>query len=233
MPDQVSNSDSVGTFLIVFFVLFILIIIFSSACYCSESCRSCFTNSKTEKNEMDLKSLDIILFVNPQCPHCVKTIELLKSKGELNNLELVDITTKQGNEIAGKYAGNGKMYVPLFISRKNNTGTMGYKNSIEEIIESLKPEVSNGQENKVSEKVLLFTTSTCGYCTKAKQSIKQNGLESYFKIIDVGTPEGNKMAKEWIKPGVNGVPVWVLIENKEKYVHGYKDPNEVLKELMG
>jgi glutaredoxin 3 len=56
----------------------------------------------------------------------------------------------------------------------------------------------------VDKKVKVYSTSTCPYCTMAKDFLKEQNIE--FKSIDVGTDQ--EAAKEMVKKsGQMGVPV--------------------------
>lgn len=59
-------------------------------------------------------------------------------------------------------------------------------------------------EEKKHPRVLVFTTPTCGYCTKAKSYLKKNGIK--FKEIDITRdPEGARDVKRI--SGGSSVPV--------------------------
>jgi glutaredoxin-like YruB-family protein len=56
----------------------------------------------------------------------------------------------------------------------------------------------------VDKKVKVYSTSTCPYCTMAKDFLKEQNIE--FESIDVGTDQ--EAAKEMVKKsGQMGVPV--------------------------
>jgi len=59
-------------------------------------------------------------------------------------------------------------------------------------------------------RVLVFTTPTCGYCTKAKSYLKKNGIK--FKEIDITRdPEGARDVKRI--SGGSSVPV-IMVGHK-------------------
>jgi glutaredoxin 3 len=58
--------------------------------------------------------------------------------------------------------------------------------------------------DKKQPRVLVFTTPTCGYCTKAKSYLKKNGIK--FKEIDITRdPEGARDVRRM--SGGSSVPV--------------------------
>lgn len=98
------------------------------------------TNNDNNSNnsEQSLKELDILVFIQPNCPWCIKTLELLENEKQLENVTIVDVTTSQGFEISKKFDADQKP-VPAFISRKNNVGTVGHRQSIKDLMDSLQP----------------------------------------------------------------------------------------------
>ncbi|MBI5190320.1 MAG: glutaredoxin family protein [Nitrospirae bacterium] len=59
-------------------------------------------------------------------------------------------------------------------------------------------------EEKKQPRVLVFTTPTCGYCTKAKSYLKRNGIK--FREIDISRdPDGARDVKRMT--GGTSVPV--------------------------
>ena len=73
-------------------------------------------------------------------------------------------------------------------------------------------------------KVIIYTTSSCIFCKKAKEFFKENNID--YKEVDVG--KDVKAAKEMIeKSGQMGVPV---IEVNEKIIIGFDKPS-IMKEL--
>lgn len=73
-------------------------------------------------------------------------------------------------------------------------------------------------------KVIVYSTSTCPWCVKTKQFLKENNIE--FEDIDVSSNE--EKAKEMIeKSGQMGVPV---IDIDGKIIVGFNQP-EIKKAL--
>ena len=60
------------------------------------------------------------------------------------------------------------------------------------------------EEGKKEHKIIMYTTTTCGYCVKAKEFLKEHGFS--FEEINVG--QNREKAQEMIeKSGQMGVPV--------------------------
>jgi len=63
------------------------------------------------------------------------------------------------------------------------------------------------QEKKKRQKsVVLFTSPSCIWCTRAKQYFKKNGIK--FKTIDIS--KDKKAAQDCIRNGCRGVPVILI-----------------------
>ena len=72
--------------------------------------------------------------------------------------------------------------------------------------------------------VKVYTTSTCGWCVKVKDFLKEHEIK--FKEVNVG--EDAKAAEQMVeKTGQQGVPV---IEIDDQFVVGYNVPE--LKRLL-
>ena len=72
--------------------------------------------------------------------------------------------------------------------------------------------------------VKVYTTSTCGWCVKVKDFLKEHKIK--FKEVNVG--EDTEAAMQMVeKTGQQGVPV---IEIDDKFVIGYDVPE--LKKLL-
>ena len=99
-----------------------------------------------------LKDLDIVMFVNHNCPWCAKMIKLLESEKQLNNVEVVDITDPNGFAMAQAY-GADKQEVPSFVSRKQRTGTAGYSDSVAKLVDRLERSESSNQLERLIHKL--------------------------------------------------------------------------------
>lgn len=229
--------------LIAIFVLFVCSIIWGT---CTDGGKSTFANIKSKlSKEPSLKELDILVFIRPQCPWCIKTLELLKNENQLGNVTIVDTTTPQGLEISKNF-GADQQAVPAFISRKNKVGTVGYRQSIKELVKSLQPPTGvqtiqsvvnsdggggGGGDSDISTlKIVMFARQGCGYCTKAKESIANAGVGHAIQVVDTSTPEGSQLMASLLPPGTNGVPAWYSHKTL-KHAVGYKPIEEIIKQL--
>ena len=76
----------------------------------------------------------------------------------------------------------------------------------------------------MADKVIIYTTTTCVFCKKAKEFFKEHKIT--YTEVDVG--KDAKAAKEMIeKSGQMGVPV---IEVNDKIIIGFDKP-ALMKEL--
>ena len=117
-------------------VFLILLLLFGT---CTESGKAYFANVKSKiGGGGNLKDLDIVMFMSPTCPWCKKMIDVIQKAGQLNNITVVDMSKPEGQAMAKQF-GADKQPVPSFISRKTKTGTVGYRESVDKLIEALKP----------------------------------------------------------------------------------------------
>jgi glutaredoxin len=80
-------------------------------------------------------------------------------------------------------------------------------------------------ESKPRQKsVVLFTSPSCVWCTRAKQYFKKNNIK--FKTIDISRDK--KAAQDCIKHGCRGVPV-ILIGSQ--WICGFDEPK--IKKALG
>jgi glutaredoxin len=84
---------------------------------------------------------------------------------------------------------------------------------------------------KKDHEVFLYTLSTCGWCKKTKQFLKDNGVEYEYLDIDTCTPEERADAIKDIKSrrAPIGFPLGII--DGEALISGYK-PDEY-KERLG
>lgn len=247
-----NNEYNIG--IILLFVFLFIIIIFSIWCTCTDSGKSTFSNIKTKlsnlgSNRSDLKSLDVVMFMSPTCPWCKKMMNVIESSGQMNNIMIVDITKEEGASMAKQF-GADKQPIPSFISRKNQTGTVGYRDSIDKLIEALKkPEgIKNTEINSEisseevpsgnvdinfikSLQIILFARDGCPWCVKAKETCSDSGIIDIIQIIDITTPEGQQLAEQLLPPGTSGVPAWVSMATK-KHIVGYKPIDQIIQSLQ-
>jgi glutaredoxin len=221
----------------------------------TEGGKSAFANIKsrfTNTGSGGLKDLEIIMFMSPTCPWCKKMLGVLEKEGQIRNITIVDMTKPEGASMAKQF-GADKQPVPSFISRKLKTGTVGYRESVSKLLESLKtpegpkgpnksegpsrPEESEGGSNgSVKDiaqqlQIILFAREGCGYCTKAKENLSETGIVDVIQVVDITTPEGAQMAGQVLPPGSSGVPAWVSMTTK-KSVIGFKPIEQIVQELQ-
>lgn len=252
------NNWSIG--IIVLVVIFILIVALGTWGTCTDSGKCTFANIKDKLpgvGSNSLRSLDIVMFMSPTCPWCKKMIGVLDSAGQLKNVTVVDISKPEGAAMAQQF-GADKQPVPSFISRKNKVGTVGYRDSVDKLIDALKtpgggsgggsatgPVPKSGQEESSNEpmmpgqidinfikslQIVLFSREGCPWCYKAKESCSQAGVMDVIQVVDITTPEGQSMAGQMLPPGANGVPAWVSAKTG-KHVVGFKPFDQLLQEL--
>lgn len=84
---------------------------------------------------------------------------------------------------------------------------------------------------KRDHKVFLYTLSTCGWCKKTKQFLKDNDVEYEYMDIDTCTPEERAEAIKDLKARRASIGFPVAIIDGETLINGYK-PDEY-KEKLG
>ena len=65
------------------------------------------------------------------------------------------------------------------------------------VSDSVKERVKNG-------KLVVYKTNSCGYCKKLMKLLNDLGLETYVRVVDVGTQNGKT---EYAALGEKGVPI--------------------------
>jgi len=153
-PTSSKESGSGMNIGLAVFVVFLLILLaFGIWGTCSDSGKNAFANIKSQMNlpsfggKEDLRSLDIVMFMNPTCPWCKKMMGVLDSAGQLKNITVVDISKPEGIAMAQQF-GADKQPVPSFISRKNKVGTIGYRDSVAKLIDALKQPAGHKADHK-------------------------------------------------------------------------------------
>lgn len=243
------NGLNIGVVVLV--VIFLMIICFGFWGTCTESGKSTFTNIKNKLSigGSSLKDLDILMFMNPTCPWCMKMMNVIKSEGQLNSITVVDITKPEGIAMSQQF-GADKQPVPSFISRKLRTGTVGYRDSVAKLVDALKqlPQAPGSLEEPQpggggggggptnptliqSLQIVLFARDGCGWCQKAKEDCSQAGIMDVIQVVDITTPEGQQMAGQVLPPGTSGVPAWSSLATK-KHVIGYKPIDQIIQALQ-
>lgn len=85
--------------------------------------------------------------------------------------------------------------------------------------------VSHGVKERVKNgKLVVYKTNSCGYCKKFMKLLHDLGLDTYVRVVDVGTQQGKT---EYAALGENGVPIIKCETTGEIHV-GYNDDIENL-----
>lgn len=79
-------------------------------------------------------------------------------------------------------------------------------------------------------KVFLYTLSTCGWCKKTKELLKDKSVSYEYIDLDTCSKEDQKAAVEDIKSKKIPVAFPVIIINEEKIIQGFKK-DEILEAL--
>lgn len=190
-----------------------------------------------------IKELDVMVFYDPSNAWSQKMMTLLESQNLLDKVTLVDAATNK--ELVEKY--NVKHGVPAFYSKKYDTMSVGFKNSIQDVINELttgkpteQPAVQRQNPIKEKEKMIndlniwVFTREGCGHCTHAKQDIqtlKDLGMDLNIKILDaVKNPSEYEKYKQMAGLNINGVPVFYSNTTKKNQV-GYATFDKIIEQL--
>ena len=171
-----------------------------------------------------LKELDVLFFKSPTCQWCAKMTEVMEKDGSIKDVTVVDVTKPEGAALAKKF-GADQRGIPNFISRKLNTGTVGYKKTTQEVVDALNsvkktgstaekeasPHSHEGQQPQGPPSdvqtpvdpqdvqalgVVMFFTQGCPWCTKAKADAENLGIMPYLELQDLGTPDGKAVLQQ-------------------------------------
>jgi thiol-disulfide isomerase/thioredoxin len=241
------KNNSWGWGLVIIILIFIIASLLCWGNY-TESGRATCANIKSKFTSTgSVKSLDIVMFMSPTCPWCKKMIGVFEKEGQLNNITVIDMSKPEGQKIAKQF-GADKQPVPSYISRVNKTGTVGYRETVKALLKDLEPlppgSNPNPQPPPPSEgtsqvdpallqglQIILFSREGCKWCQKAKDSIAQCGSADAIQVVDITTPDGQKMAEQLLPPGTSGVPAWVSLSTR-KHVVGFKPIEAIIQELQ-
>lgn len=195
---------------------------------------------KSSTGDGNLKELDVVYFMTPSCPWCQKMSKVLSDASSMDSVTVVDVSKAEGQKIA-KEMGASDKGIPAFISKKMKTGSVGFKPTVGELVESLNktqpqpqqpaPQLDQGElVNKVQTlNIVLFVSPTCGWCNKIKSEFTEAGVLEMVEMVDVSTPEGQKVAQELIKE-FRGVPASYSKATRKSSV-GYKPIGDIIKAL--
>ncbi len=84
--------------------------------------------------------------------------------------------------------------------------------------------------SKSKHKVFLYTLSTCGWCKKTKELLKENGVTYEYLDLDTSSKEDQKKAVEELKSKNLPVAFPVIIINDDKVIQGFKK-DDILEAL--
>jgi glutaredoxin len=76
-------------------------------------------------------------------------------------------------------------------------------------------------ENK-GHKVFLYALSTCGWCKKTKQFLKDNKIEYEYLDVDTASSENRRKAIDEIKARKVSLGFPIIIIDDETIISGYK-----------
>ena len=89
------------------------------------------------------------------------------------------------------------------------------------VSDSVKEKVKNG-------KLVVYKTNSCGYCKKFMKLLNDLGLETYVRVVDVGTHNGKT---EYAALGEKGVPIIKCETTGEIHVGYNPDIEDLLHKL--
>jgi hypothetical protein len=222
-----------------------------------EQFKDFFSNLRGSKGS-SLKELDVVFFKSPTCSWCAKMTEVMEKEGTLKDVTVVDVTNPEGAALAKKF-GADQRGIPNFISRKLNTGTVGYKKTTKEIVDALNsvkkagstsemekeasPHSHEGQAPKEQQSpqavdpqdvqalgIVAFVSEGCGWCKKTKEEAQALGIMPYLELQDIGTPDGKAVLQQ---SGIEfkGAPTyWSRTSGKSSV--GYRPFNQVISALV-
>lgn len=227
----------------------LVLIIFLMVCYsCSPENSEGFASSisqgfqslvgKIKGGNSQLRDYDIIYFYSPTCPWCKKMTKVLQDASALDSVTMVDISKPEGQKLA-KETGAADKGVPAFISKTYKTGTVGFRDSVDDLLKSLDkkptptPSSSMDPTEAVNEfqqlQIIVFVSPTCGWCNKLKAEMEDTGVMDMVELVDVSTEHGQQTAKEVLQE-FRGVPACYSRTTGKKLV-GYKPVGEIIEYL--
>ena len=80
-------------------------------------------------------------------------------------------------------------------------------------------------------KVMLYTLSTCGWCKKTKELLKEKNIRYEYIDLDKCSKEDQKTAVENLKERKLPVAFPILIVNDDKVIQGFR--KEDIVEALG
>lgn len=89
------------------------------------------------------------------------------------------------------------------------------------VSDSVKEKFKNG-------KLVVYKTNSCGYCQKFMKLLNDHGLDTYVRVVDVGTQNGKT---EYAALGEKGVPIIKCETTGEIHVGYNPDIEDLLHKL--
>jgi glutaredoxin len=83
-----------------------------------------------------IQNLQIVLFARDGCPWCVKAKEACTQQGIMDVIQVVDITTPEGQQMASELLPRESSGVPAWVSLASKKHVVGFR-PIEQIIQEL------------------------------------------------------------------------------------------------
>ncbi len=77
-------------------------------------------------------------------------------------------------------------------------------------------------EGSAKHKVFLYTLSTCGWCKKTKELLKEKGVAYEYIDLDKCSKDDQKAAVEELKTKNIPVAFPVIVINDDKVIQGFK-----------
>jgi len=88
------------------------------------------------EGQIDIRSLQIVMFAQEGCGYCTQAKEALSQAGVMDAIQIVDINTPEGKQMAGQMLPPGTSGVPSWFSVKSGKHVVGYR-SLDHVIQSL------------------------------------------------------------------------------------------------
>ena len=79
-------------------------------------------------------------------------------------------------------------------------------------------------------KVFLYTLSTCGWCKKTKELLKENNVSYEYLDLDTSSKEDQKKAVEVLKSKNLPIAFPIIMINEDKVIQGFKK-DDILEAL--
>jgi glutaredoxin len=176
-------------------------------------------------NKPDLKSLDILMFVDPNNELCNTMRQMLINEGQINNVSVVDIMNPANSDIVQQYNAEGKP-VPMFVSRRSMIGVVGFKKSAKDLYDSFM-----GGNDEISDmQITLFSRDGCRFCVRAKALFENEINSNKIRVVDILSSAGANELKQLT--GEGSVPVF-FSRKSGKFSVGVRDTDTVVTIING